>query len=103
MHDTNHLKKYDCYLEQDEWERLNLSEIMYEVKNYRLIEIWLENWLVVRQWKDIPIMREAEDGTVFHMEYWMLYLTHWQDIIRTRDWWGEDELKEWLDICAESI
>ena len=39
MYDTNHLKKYDCFLEQDGSERLDLSEIMYEIKNYRLIEI----------------------------------------------------------------
>ena len=103
MYDTNHLKKYDCFLEQDESEKLDLSEIMYEIKNYRLIEIWLENWLAVRQWKDIPITRTAEDWEAFNMKYWTVYLTHWPDIIRTRDWRGEDSLKEWLDICSESI
>lgn len=94
---------YSCFLEQDEWERLTLSEILYEIKNCRLIEISLENWLTIKQWKDIPITREAEDGEVFNMKYWMVYLTSWQDIIRTRDWWGEDSLKEYIDICAESI
>lgn len=94
---------YDCYLECTEWEKLDLSEVFHEIKNYRLIEIWLENWLAVRQWKDIPIMREAEDGAVFHMKYWMVYCTHWQDIISIWNWRGEEELKEYIDICSEYI
>ena len=94
---------YDCYLESYEGEKLNISQLFYEIKECRLIEVSLENWLAVRQWKDIPIMWEAEDGAVFHMEYWMVYCTHWQDIISVRKWWGEDELKEYLDICGEYI
>lgn len=94
---------YDCYLECTEWERLDLSDLFYEVKNYRVIEIALDNWLVIRQWKDIPIMYEAEDKEVFHMEYWMLYCTHWQDIISVWNWRGEEELKEYIDICSEYI
>ena len=94
---------YDCYLECSEWEKLDLSQLFYEVKNRRLIEIALGNWLTVRQWKDIPITYETEDKEVFHMEYWMLYCTHWQDIISVWEWWWEAGLKEWLDICEEYL
>lgn len=93
--------KYDCRLECTEWENLSLLELLREVKECRLIEISLENWLAVRQWKDIPIMWEADDWAVFHMEYGMLYCTHWQDIISV--WHRWDDLKEWLDICGEYI
>lgn len=92
---------YDCWLEESEGGKLWLLDLLHEIRECRLIEIQLENWLAIRQWKDIPIMWEAEDGTVFHMEYWMLYCTHWQDIIST--WHRGDDLKEWLNICEEYI
>lgn len=94
---------YTCYTEYAEPEQLNISELFYEIKEFRLIEISLENWLAIRQWKDIPMMYEAEDKEVFHMEYWMLYCTHWQDIISVWNWRGEEELKEYIDICSEYI
>lgn len=94
---------YECYLECAEWERLDLSDLFYEVKNYRVIEISLDNWVAIRQWKDIPMMYETEDKEVFHMEYWMLYCTRWQDIISVWNWRGEEELKEYIDICSEYL
>lgn len=94
---------YTCYTEYAEPELLNISELFYEVKEKRLIEISLDNWLAIRQWKDVPFSWTADDWAVFDMDYWMLYCTHWKDIISVWRGWWETELKEYIKQCKDYI
>lgn len=93
-------KTYPCYFECDEWEEMDLSQIFYYVKNWKMIEIQVNEdcVLYVRQWKDIPMTYETGDET-FEMTYWKLYLTDWTNIYKVWNWRGEDWLAEWLEEC----
>lgn len=97
---------YDCYLERGEWEKLDISQLFYEIKESRLIEITLDswNWYYIRQRKDIPITYvHPETKEVFDMKYGTVYCTSWNDIESVREWWWEKELEEYIKTCEEYI
>jgi len=97
---------YDCYLEQSEWEKLDISQLFYEIKECRLIEITLDswNWYYIKQRKDIPITYvHPETKEVFNMKYGTVYCTSWNDIESVREWWWEKELEEYIKTCEEYI
>ena len=97
------MKKYDCYLECVEPEKLDISGIFYEIKNYRLIEVSLDNWYVIKQWKDVPMTYDSE-GASYDMEYGVVYCTSWNNVLESvRTWWGEDELESWIKTCENYI
>lgn len=97
------MKKYACYMECTEWERLDISEIFYEVKEMRLIEIDLDNWYIIRQWKDLTVDYKDQDNWTFHMEYWMLYCSNWGNIESVWHWRWEDDLKARIETCENYI
>lgn len=89
----------NCWVESEEGEVLTLSQMLYEIKERKLIEIGLKNWLAIRQWKDIPMTYEADNWEVFFMAYGTVYCTRWNDIISVWKWWGEDDLETYIMIC----
>lgn len=97
---------YDCYLERGEWEKLDISQLFYEIKESRLIEITLDswNWYYIRQRKDISITYvHPETKEVFDMKYGTVYCTSWNDIESVWEWWWEKELEEYIKTCEEYI
>ena len=94
---------YSCRLEQEGWENLDLSTVFYMVKNKLLIELDLENWYVIRQWKDLDLTYEDKDNWKFDMKYWMLYCTRGNNIESVWNWRGEEDLKSWIETCENYI
>lgn len=90
-------------MEQEEWERLDISQVFYMVKNYLLIELDLGNWYVVRQWKDLDVEYKDGDNGKFKMKYWMLYCTRWNNIESVWNWRWQEELEEWIKTCQNYI
>lgn len=97
------MKKYDCFLEQEEWEKLDISELFYMIREYRLIEVVLDNWYSIKQWKDVPMTYDSE-GASYDMKPGVVYCTSWNNVLESvRTWWGEDELKSWIETCENYI
>ena len=96
-------EKFDVYYESEEFEEMSISDIFYLIKNYRLIEITLNNWYVIRQWKDLPT-QYVIDWETYDMEYWKVYCTSGNKVIESVwDWWWEDELKDYIETCSKYI
>ena len=81
-----------CFVETQESEMLDYSEIFWMIKNYYLLEIVLDNELFIRQWKDIEM---------WDMNYWKVYLTDWRTIYDVWKGRWEDELQEWIEKCEK--
>ena len=98
-------KTYNVYFEADEGEAMDIETLFYTIKEHKMIEVTLEsgNWYYLRQRKDIPITYKKSDWEVFHMEYWTVYCTTWNDIESIWTWWGVDELKEYIETCEQYI
>lgn len=96
--------RFICFTECSEPEQLNISEIFYEIKEYRLIEISLDNWYAIRQWKDVPIKYTNPDSwETFDMDYWKIYCLNWNRIESVREWRWEKELMEFIETCENYI
>lgn len=95
--------RYKCFTEYCESEDLSLSEIFYEIKENRLIEISLDNWYAIRQWKDIDVEYEDNDNWKFNMTYGTVYCTRGNNIESVREWWWEADLKEFIKTCQNYI
>lgn len=92
--------KYSCFFEQQEWEKCSLDYLFWAIKERLLVEITLEseNWLYIRQRKDVPITYETFDKA-YEMHYWEVYLTDWTNIYDIRTGRGTEELEEWIEDC----
>ena len=95
-------ESFSVFYENDESEKMLIEDIFYLIKNYRLIEITLDNWYAIRQWKDLPMVIER-DWETFNMEYWKVYCCSWNVIESVWNWWGEDELKDYIETCSKYI
>lgn len=97
------MKKYDCYLECDAWEQLDIAQLFYEIKEFRLIEVVLDNWYSIKQRKDIPMTYDTEWAS-YDMKPGVVYCTSWNNVLESvRTWWGENELKERIETCENYI
>lgn len=92
---------YKVYYEASESEPMDIGDIFYLVKNYRLIEVALVNGYAIRQRKDMPITLEL-NGETIDIDYWTVYCTSWNKIIENVwTWRGEDELKQYIEACEQ--
>jgi len=96
-------ESFNVFYENEESEKMLIEDIFYLIKNYRLIEITLDNWYVIRQWKDVPMTYDTESES-YQMEYWTVYCTSWNNVLESvwTGWW-EDELKDYIETCSKYI
>lgn len=94
------MKTYRCYFQNFESEWLDIKEIFYMIKEYYFIELGLDNWLYIRQRKDVPMTYDTEDKS-FDMKHWTVYLTDWDNIYDVWKWWWEDELQKRIEECEK--
>lgn len=101
------MKNYRCYFQNMESEGLNIDEIFYMVKDYYFIELDLENWLYIRQRKDLDceILVRIWDWKEQRQEIHTgnLYLTDWNVCFEIWHWWGIDELHQRIDECEKKV
>lgn len=95
-------KRLDVYYENDESEKMSISDIFYLIRNYRLVSIDLDNWYSIKQWKDLPMVIEREWET-FDIRYWKVYCCSWDFIESVWDWWGEEDLEQYINTCSNYI
>lgn len=96
-------KYYSCYYEAEEGERMDISNAFYLIKEYRLVEITLDNWYYIRQRKDIPT-QYVIDWETYDMNYWKVYCTSGNNVIESVwNWWGEEDLEKYIETCESYI
>lgn len=96
-------KLYSCYVENPEGEMLDISELFYMIKNYYLVEIPLDYWLYIRQWKDTKkedvIIEDHGMERKVSLKFWDIYLSDWEKILDKRQGRWEEDLEKWIDHC----
>lgn len=92
--------KYSCRFEVGEGEKCDIAHLFWAIKESLLLELSLDsdNWLYVRQWKDLPMVYETYDKT-FNMKYWTVYLTDGTSVYDVWTWRGTKELEERIEDC----
>lgn len=95
-------KRLDVFYENEESEKMSISDIFYLIKNYRLVSIDLDNWYSIKQWKDLPATIEW-NWEIFDMEYWKVYCCSWDIIESVWNWWWEEDLEHYINTCSNYI